>query len=231
MLHLKFPNFEGYPNSLKVEEVGRFAQRLIIHHSYRKELEKMLFHCPNLQDLAFWVQPIKFLLPTLEKLSLKRISADFADLTHDDYLGTAFSNITHLDVIKFHGRTWKEWEVLSKLPHLSHLLIGSLVDYGVFLNLLRHVSQLRILIFMPEPDSLAAWMQDHNKNQHNLLGNDDRFILLHSPVFPGLIEDWVKGGESGLDNWTFCELVLIARKRKFASLGPITLLQSLICKQ
>ena len=94
------------------------------------------------------MQSIKVLLPALEKLSLKRLSADFGDLAHDDYLSSTFSNITHLEVMRFHGRTWTEWEVLSKLPHLSHL-IWFLVDLEVFLNLLRHTSQLRILIFMP----------------------------------------------------------------------------------
>ena len=162
------------------------------------------------------MQPgIKPLLPTLEKLSLRRLSADFSDLGHNDYLGLTFSNITHLDVIKFHGRTWKEWEVLSKLPRLSHLLIGPLVDLEVFPNLLHHASQLRILIFMPEPDDVAVWLQDHEKNQHSLCDDDVRLVLLNSPRFPGLVEDWIKGGELGLDNWTFCELVSIARKRQF----------------
>ena len=223
-----FPDFNKYPNSLKVEEVGRFAQRLIVRsHSPTQELERMLSHCPNLQDFAIWLQPIKFLLPTLKKLSLIRLSADFSDLVHDDYLSSAFSNITHLDVIRFHGRTWKEWEVLSKLPHLSHLIVGFPVDHDVFPNLLRYASQLRILIFMPEQYHMTAWLRNHDKNQHNLLENDDRFVLLNCPAFPGLAEDWVKGGESGLDNWTFCELILIARRRKF---NPITLIQSLICQ-
>jgi len=210
-----FPNFERYSNSLKVEEVGRFAQRFIIHYGSRQNLENMLFHCSNLQDLAVWEQPIKFLLPSLKKLPLRRLSADLSDLVHDDYLSSTFLNITHLDVIKFHGSTWKEWEVLSNLPHLSHLIVGFLVDYDVLLNLLRYSSRLRILIFMPNSHDLAIWMQDHHKNQHNLVEDDDRFVLLNCPAFPGLAEDWIKGGESGMDNWTFCELVSIARKRKF----------------
>jgi len=211
-----FPDFDKYPNSLKTEEVGRFAQRLIVRsNSPSQGVEGIVSHCPNLQDFAIWLQPIKFLLLTLNKLSLKRLSADFSDLVHDDYLSSAFSSITHLDVIKFHGHTWKEWEVLSTLPHLSHLIVGFLVDYDVFPNLLRYASQLRILIFMPEQYDMTVWMRDHDKNQHNLLENDDRFVLLNCPAFPGLAEDWVKGGESGLDNWTFCELVLIARRRKF----------------
>ena len=208
-----FPDFERYPNSLGVEKVGRFAQRLIIHHDSRQNLENMLFHCLNLQDLAIWVQPIKFLLPSLKKLSLRRLSADLSDLVQDDYLSSTFLNITHLDVIKFHGSTWKEWEVLSKLPHLSHLIVGFLVDYDVFLNFLRYASQIRILIFMPNPHDLTVWTQNHDKN--HLLENDDRFVLLYCPAFPGLAEDWIKGGEFGLDTWTFCELVSIARRRKF----------------
>ena len=212
-----FPDFKAYPDSLKVQEVGRFAQRLILPQGSTQELEEILSHCPNLQDFAIWLQPMKFLLPTLEKLSLRRLSADFSNLVHDDYLGSTFSNITHLDVIKFHGRTWKEWKVLSKLPHLSHIIIGFLVDFDVFSNLLRHISQLRILIFMPEPDDVTAWIQDHDKNQQCLFDNEDRLVLVNSPAFPGLVEDWVKGGESGLDNWTFCELVSIARRREFDS--------------
>jgi hypothetical protein len=72
-----------------------------------------------------------------------------------------------------------------------------------------------ILMFMPEPDDMAVWMQVHEKNQHSLFGDDVRLVLLNSPRFPGLVEDWVKGGESGLDNWTFCQLVLVARKSEF----------------
>jgi hypothetical protein len=68
---------------------------------------------------------------------------------------------------------------------------------------------------MPDFHDLAIWIRNQNENQHNLLDSDDRFVVLHSPAFPGLVEDWVKGGESGLDNWTFCELISIARKREF----------------
>ncbi|KIM45632.1 hypothetical protein M413DRAFT_442289 [Hebeloma cylindrosporum] len=206
-----FPDFERYPDTLKLEELGKFAQRLILKSGSEKGLKKMLSHFPSLQDFALWVQPIKFLLPTLDNLPLKRLSADLSDLAHDDYLSSTFSNITHLDVIKFHGRTWKEWEVLSKLPHLTHLIIGSLIDLDVFPNLLHHVSQLRILIFMPGEQGIAAWM---GENEHKLNVNDDRLVMLSSPRFPILLEDWVKGGESGLDCWAFCELISVARRRK-----------------
>ena len=211
----KFPDFNKYPNSLKVEEVGRFARRLIINKRSPEELETILLHCPNLQDFAIWLQPIKHVLLTVEKLPLKRLSADLRYLIPNDYLSSMFAGLTHLDVIRFHGCTWKEWEVLSKLPHLTHLMIGALVDLEVFPNLLRHISQLRTLIFMPEWEDPEDWTQDHDKNLYNLIDNDDRLVLLNSPMYPGLIEDWIKGGESGLDNWTFCELVSIARRREF----------------
>ena len=58
-------------------------------------------------------------------------------------------------------------------------------------------------------------MHSQNESQCNLLDSDDRFVVLDGPVFPGLVEDWVKGGESGLDTWTFCELISFARKREF----------------
>ena len=213
----KFPDFERFSDTLKIEDVGRFAQRLIFHSGTTNELEKFLSHCPNLQDLAIWLRPIKFLLPILEKLPLKRLSANFANLPHDDYLSPTFSNITHLDVVKFHGRTWKEWEVLSKLPRLSHLIVGFLVDFGVLFNLLRYAPHLQVLIFMPEVDDMVVWMQDNDDDQQKICGIDDnRLVLLKSPEYPGLVEDWVKGGESGLDNWTFCELISFARKRKFS---------------
>ena len=171
----------------------------------------MLLHCPNLQDLALWTKPSKVLLPTLEKLSLKRLSANFRNLTHDDYLGSIFSNITHFEVIAFHGRTWKEWEVLSKLPHLSHLIIGCHVDVDVFPNLLLYAPRLRILIFMPERLNLG----DIRIHQHPFTTNEDRLVFLFRPPFYDLLQDWSKGGESGLDCWMFCELVSVARKRRF----------------
>jgi len=215
MTSRRFPDFNKYPNSLKVEEVGKFAQRLILNRRSPQEQETILSHCPNLQDFALWLQPIKHVLPTVEKLPLKRLSADLRYLIPNDYLSSMFASLTHLDIIKFDGHTWKEWEVLSKLPHLTHLIIGILVDPDIFLNLLLHISRLRILIFMPEWDDREVWMQDHHKNQHSLNDNDDRLVLLNSPAYPGLVEDWIKGGELGLDNWTFCELVLIARRREF----------------
>jgi hypothetical protein len=150
---------------------------------------------------------------------LKRLSADFGNLVYDDYLSPTFANITHLDVAKFHGRTWKEWEVLSKLPQLSHLIIGFFVYLDVLFNILRYVAHLRILIFMPDQDD---WMRDHIHHQEKIFDiDDDRLVLLKSPKYPGLVEDWVKGGESGLDNWTFSELISLARKRKFNFIGSI----------
>jgi len=220
----KFPDFERFSDSLKIEDVGRFAQRLILHSSTThtsttQELEDFLSHCPNLQDLAIWLRPIKFLLPILEKLPLKRLSADFANLVHDDYLSSTFSNITHLDVVRFYGCTWKEWEVLSELPQLSHLIVGFLVDLDVLSNLLRYAAHLQVLIFMPGQEGV---MERFDDDQHKICHIDnDRLVLLYSPQYPGLVEDWVKGGESGLDNWTFCKLISLARKRKFAFIGLI----------
>ena len=174
-------------------------------------LEKMLLHCPNLQDLAIWTNSSKFLLPSLEKLSLKRLLANFRDLTHDDYLRSTFSNITHLEVIAFHGRTWKDWEVLSKLPHLSHLIIGCCVDVDVFPKLLLYAPRLRILIFTPGRPSSG----DRRIHQHPFTINEDRLVLLIRVPDYDLIRDWSKDGESGLDYWMFCELVSVARKRRF----------------
>jgi hypothetical protein len=75
---------------------------------------------------------------------------------------------------------------------------------------------------MPEQDDMAAWMQDYNDDKEKIYGIEDhRLVLLNSPQYPGLVEDWVKGGESGLDNWTFCELISLARKRNFIFIGSI----------
>ena len=218
-----FPNFQK-SRYLEVRHVGRFAQRLIYGNHTKEDLENILSNCPNLQDLATWSWPIKFLLPILNELTLKRLSADLSDITRHDFLTSTFANITHLEVVKFNGHSWEEWKVLLELPHLSHLIIGCVVGLDIFSNLLRYSSQpqLRILIFMPDYGYLVNLMPDGEWSNHKLLDiDDDRLVLVGSPRYPGLAEDWIKGGESGLNTWTFCELVSLARKRKF--IGPITM--------
>ena len=207
-----FPDLKNSPRLL--ETTGHLAERLLVGYNPTQHyLETLLSFCPNLVDLATWVFRIKSIFPILDKLPLRRLSANFDDLTYEDFLARPFFvNLTHLEIFTFIGKTWdKKFEALVHLPNLTHLSIGFPVDDDVIPQLLRYCRLLRILIIAPPSPSQYLERRGTKKLLAEI--NDHRLVLLQIPPFPALIQDWVKGAHGGIDCWAFSELVSLAQSR------------------
>jgi len=210
-----FPDFKKFPQLL--ESTGHLAERLIVAYDptqYYLAIETLLSFCPNIVDLALRVFRTTPIFPILDKLPLRRLSANFDDLTYEDFLARPFFvNLTHLEIPTFIGATWDQnFEALVHLPNLTHLSIGfwTGVDDDVIPQLLRHCRLLRILIVAP----LSPRHYLERKGIKKLLSElDHHLVFVEIPPFPALVRDWVKGALGGIDYWAFSELISLAQSR------------------
>jgi len=130
-------------------------------------------------------------------------------MRYDDLLIEPFSNLTHLGIIS-NGGSWEErwegrWEVLIHLPKLTHIRISHKISLKVVAKLLRLCPILKVLVAMPvqNADSLTVV-------------NDKRFVLLKFLYHASLIHDWEKGVNGGMDVWSFCDLIVLARSSEYS---------------
>jgi hypothetical protein len=212
-----FPDFKKSPQLL--ESSGHLAEALLVGYHPRASqhsLETLLSFCPNIVDLATWLDRITPILSVVDKLPLRRLCANFDDFTYEDFLTQPlFVNLTHLEVLSFMGKTWNEqFEALVHLPNLTHLSLGCLINVEVIPQLLRHCRLLRILIISPD-----GYLKRDNAEERLAEINDHRLVFLESPRFPGLVHDWAKGAHGGIDCWAFSELVSLAQSRASFSLS------------
>jgi hypothetical protein len=185
-----FPDFKKSPQLL--ESIGHFAERFLIGFNPTTEdyLERLLSFCPKIVDLAIWVFRIESISPILDKLPLRRLSANFDYFTYEDFLARPFFvNLTHLEIFSFMGDTWnKIFEALVRLPNLTHLLIRCFIEVDVIPELLRHCRLLRILIISPV--SARRYLNRDSAEERLAQINDHRLIILESLSFATLVHDW-----------------------------------------
>jgi len=191
--------------------------------SRKYPLKVLLSSCPNIVVLASWTIPIRPLLPVVDKLPLRRLSANFDDFTYEDFLMEPFVNVTHLEVLSFVGNTWdRDFEALIHLPNLTRLsIVEHAIKVEVIPQLFHHCYPLRMLIITL--DHTLRFQEDdaeENDAEEKLSEiNDNRLVLLESPPFLGLVHDWEKGAHGGIDCWAFGELVSLAQSRASFSLS------------
>jgi len=209
------PDFKRYPQLMA--SVGHLAEWLMVGYGsgFPYPLNVLLSFCPNIVVLASWTIPIRPLLPIVDKLPLRRLSANFDDFTYDDFLMKPFVNVTHLEVVSFLGNTWdRNFEALIHLPNLTHLsVIEHAIKVEVIPQLFHHCYPLRILIIILDHTLLRFQEDDAEERLAEI--NDNRLVLLESPPFPGLVHDWEKGAHGGIDCWAFGELVSLAQSRSY----------------
>ncbi|KAF8869592.1 hypothetical protein CPB84DRAFT_1803872 [Gymnopilus junonius] len=72
------------------------------------------------------------------------------------FLNPTFYNLTHLDIVDLPGRKprWNQWDVLARLPKLSHL---SLYDLHIAKHCVIHCKGLKVLIFLRYK---MTWLKD-----------------------------------------------------------------------
>ncbi|KIM39517.1 hypothetical protein M413DRAFT_447009 [Hebeloma cylindrosporum] len=199
-----------------LENIGHLVEKLLVGYNTESQypLEKFLSFCPNIVDLATWHTRISHLLPTIDKLPLRRLSANFDDFIYEDFLTRSFfTKITHLDLLLFMGESWdKQFEALTHLPELTHLAIGFPVRVAIISQLLCRCRLLQILMLTPaDPDQYFYDMIEERFVEIH----DHRLVLLETPNFPGLVYDWEQGARGGMACWVFSELVSLAKRQNY----------------
>jgi len=213
------PRFRQLP-VWKLEDVGRFANHLLIGLSTRDdpngEISRFLSSCPNVCDLALWSSAdcFKGLLPLIQNLPLIRLATALGSLAPDVFLVPAFSNLTHLDIRDNNNSGWNsdKWNMLTRLPALSHLLIGFMVGTDVIHQLLVQCGELQVLIIA------VAWVYFLVTNNSPKLFDeigDERLVLMVRNEFHESVRDWENGASGRVDSWTIARLFSLARRRKF----------------
>ncbi|PPQ79840.1 hypothetical protein CVT26_012568 [Gymnopilus dilepis] len=211
----RFPDFERYPGVL-LEDVGPFARHLLIGGTEGVEgINRFISLCPNVYDLAVWTQhSFREILPALKHLKdLQRLSASLETLSKDDILSSPFAKLTHLDVVRFRGARWQEWELISEIKTLTHLAINTPVEVEVIQNLLKHGENLQLLLIMQESES--NWISATRLIKDVAQVQDYRLVLIEVVRDIDVANDWEHGAQGDLDSWTFAEILSVARGNDF----------------
>ncbi|KDR67808.1 hypothetical protein GALMADRAFT_257659 [Galerina marginata CBS 339.88] len=205
------PDLKVYP-SLQLPDVGKFVQHLIIG-DYDDLVERILSSCPHIYDLAFWVrsETLKQYMPIIQHLPLTRLSSSFEDLTADDFLGPIFFNITHLDIVGLHDTSWDRWEVLTKLPKLTHVAINFPPTLTIIRSLLRCCGHLHVLVLLLDAEDY--WVAKDPKEVFEI--QDDRLVLMVGGDHDEMADDWMSGADGLTDFWITAELFATARRCNF----------------
>ena len=172
--------------------------------SDKKSLSTIVSSCPNVRNLAIHLPlfyegiELNRLLPLLQGMPrLSRLTVAILSISYDEFLTQPFLNLTHLE---------EQWEVLTQLPKLTHINVGSAVRADHVLKLLLS-PLLIILIVVP---------YYHSHPDEDLKTDDNRLVLLECHNDSARILDWERGTNGGMDTWTFSELVVLARGSEYS---------------
>jgi hypothetical protein len=178
------PDFVQSPKIL--QSLGSFVQQLIIYFCSEDSLSAFLDACPNVHHLTIHLQITAAGTVTLNRLllglqgmtRLTRLTVALSSLGFSrqncQTLSQACLNITHLDLYVPNCYPWEgQWEILSHLPKLTHLLVivRYVLEVNVVVKLLKFCQHLKIL----------ACMISHYSNVGNydaLDTDDNRLVLL-----------------------------------------------------
>ncbi|KAJ7662773.1 hypothetical protein DFH06DRAFT_1190821 [Mycena polygramma] len=153
-------------------------------------------------NLALFYSGSPGLLPLLAQLPLKHLSLireHFFPLpTATDYAHSAFSQVTHLDILDWRRRS-EEWDPLTGvalIPHLTHLSFhDSGVTTAVCKHALRDCKHLEVLVMLCRSPSAVS----RATRAREELAADPRFVLV---LVPDYVQDWENGARGAEDYWS-----------------------------
>jgi len=218
-LILTVPNDENVldypPSSTSLVDVGHLVRHVMVgnlHKLTEDQLIRILTLCFNATDVALWagdVQRRPAVKNALLQLPLRRLSADLSHLQRSDYLTPSIQSITHLDIItmgSMRGK-WKDWEILTSLPKLTHLCINKNVEVDAINNLLSQCASLSLLVAVINTRSHRPGKP--SGSYHTI--DDHRLILIDKYTMKKMQTDWEDSADGRPDMWDFCGLIRDAR--------------------
>jgi hypothetical protein len=217
------PIFGQFPQIL--QSLGHFVQHLIIYgFSVQDYLGVTLSSCPNVSHLTIQLQmtcgriTMKRLLSLLQemtRLTRLTVALDFWGFSDNQVVTSQpFLNITHLDIYVSIDYPWEsQWEIVTHLPKLTHLLI--IVSYDVAVDVV-----VKLLQFCPLLKVLACMMPHclYVRPQDALEKVDDyRLVLLDGKNYAHTnIGDWGRAPKGCVGAMFVSEQVVFARDSKYS---------------
>jgi len=176
---------------------------------------RILTLCFNATDVTLWsgdVQTLPAVKNALLQLPLQRLSGDLSHLQRSDFLAPSIQSITHLDVVTMGSkrREWKDWEILTSLPKLTHLCINKNVEVDAINNLLSQCASLSLLVAVINTESHRPTKP--SGSYHTI--DDHRLVLIDKYDIEKMVTDWEDGANGRPDMWDFCGLIRDARDGK-----------------
>jgi len=173
---------------------------------------RILTLCSNATDIALWsgdVQTRSAVKHLLLQLPLRRLSAELSHFQRSDFLTPSFLSITHLDIITMGSKRkeWKDWEILTSLPKLTHVCINKNVEVDTVHNLLSQCGSLSLLVIVIAPRSHRP--AKPSGSYHRI--DDHRLILIDHYDITKMVADWERGANGLSDMWDFGELIRDAK--------------------
>ncbi|KAF7377254.1 hypothetical protein MSAN_00145700 [Mycena sanguinolenta] len=150
-------------------------------------------------------RPVKRLHATLEVIFGKSQPCPI------DFAHPVFASMTHLEIFDapHDGFDLAVWTALTRLPHLTHLALGSAAYLPMCGALLPTWEHLRVLVilFSQHVGLDAGLLTEHNVSE---LADEPRLVLM---VCSEYLEDWIKGAHTSCDDyWAQAEDHIARRK-------------------
>ncbi|TFK65813.1 hypothetical protein BDN72DRAFT_179025 [Pluteus cervinus] len=180
--------------------------------------------CPNIVDLAIWVDTdtnnIAPLFPAFSKLRLHRLSIRLPALypseefTVEHAQQPVFSHLTHLDVVHSTA-AWNEIAGIAKLPSLTHLALSDRIAINVVETAVKNCKNLQVVVLASLCMSVDAYNEDLTGESTieapwNSYGFDDPRVVAFECEFVG---DWELAATGKRDMWAKAEEIVASRTR------------------
>ncbi|KAF9044372.1 hypothetical protein BJ165DRAFT_195219 [Panaeolus papilionaceus] len=175
-----------------------------------KVARSLIGRCPNIWNIALWSHNITNILDAISTVkNLRRLSANFFDVTKEQMAEPVFAALTHLELLQ----PCSDWpfEALRSLRYLTHLSYFVTVD-------LSFESKIPVIVSSCKPlDAVIVCIPERQRPS-----NASSFECLS--VYPQLVffdysmnhaNDWIKGARGGCDIWCHADHFVFARKQKY----------------
>ncbi|KAF8193571.1 hypothetical protein K438DRAFT_836284 [Mycena galopus ATCC 62051] len=186
----------------------RTVRHLMLLYSPSVDFHGILALCSGVEDLLLQTALDDTLLPLIDAMPLRRLSADFDMMppaTHP-----MFSRLTHLHLGDDPVNAGELPEILAALPKLTHLSLDGDISVLMSPEILASSQSLRALVFF-EYDP-RVWSDEVAAQ----LTRDIRFVVMPVPDFA---EDWYAGLQHGTDYWSEAETFVA--KRRTGEIDPL----------
>ncbi|TFK61655.1 hypothetical protein BDN72DRAFT_965046 [Pluteus cervinus] len=195
---------------------GKYASNLLFSDEASMEsLPLILESCPNLTNIALWLEVSKDYVPSLLTLRPHQLSIYLIEFFGGRFQEThaklpMFTNLTHLDLAGMGDYAgWYYMEGVQYLPRLTHLSLS--LEWGlepsIVRNVLQHCKLLAILVLFEETDKTDE-IVTKTPLQPEIQDIGDPRVVSFKCAY---LKEWELGSQGGRNMWVLAEEVVKRR--------------------